>query len=92
MHPGWVDTPGIRTALPGFHSLTRSVLRSPEQGADTMVWLASVNRSRVGTGLFWLDRRPRETVVFPGTGHSDQERMLLWEKLHEYAAPYLISG
>ncbi len=41
MHPGWVDTPGIETALPGFHSLVNSILRTPEQGADTLVWLAA---------------------------------------------------
>ena len=32
MHPGWVDTPGIESSLPGFHSMTKSILRTPEQG------------------------------------------------------------
>ena len=39
MHPGWVDTPGVRTFLPTFRALTRPVIRTPEQGTDTLVWL-----------------------------------------------------
>ena len=41
MHPGWVDTPGVAAALPGFHHVTRPILLSPSQGADTIVWLAT---------------------------------------------------
>jgi NAD(P)-dependent dehydrogenase (short-subunit alcohol dehydrogenase family) len=82
MHPGWVDTPGIQRSLPGFHSLVGSQLRTPEQGADTMVWLALSETAGRSTGRFWLDRRPHETVVFPGTGETEQERQALWKKLH----------
>ena len=39
MHPGWVDTPGLETGLP-FFRLGR-LLRRPEEGADTAVWLAA---------------------------------------------------
>lgn len=87
MHPGWVDTPGIQRSLPGFHSLVGSQLRTPEQGADTIVWLALSETPSRFTGRFWLDRRSHETVVFPGTGESEQERQALWRKLHG-----LISG
>lgn len=82
MHPGWVNTPGIETALPGFHSRLFSVLRSPDQGADTIVWLAASKTAGESTGKFWLDRRPHETVVFPKTGESEQQRQILWEKLN----------
>jgi NAD(P)-dependent dehydrogenase (short-subunit alcohol dehydrogenase family) len=41
MHPGWADTPGVETSLPGFYKVTRRFLRSPEEGADTIVWLAA---------------------------------------------------
>ena len=41
MHPGWADTPGIAASLPGFRRLTRPILRTHEQGADTTVWLAA---------------------------------------------------
>ncbi len=87
MHPGWVDTPGIQRSLPGFHSLVGTQLRTPEQGADTIVWLALSETAARSTGRFWLDRRPHETVVFPGTGESEQERQALRRKLHG-----LISG
>jgi dehydrogenase/reductase SDR family member 12 len=82
MHPGWVDTPGIKRSLPEFHSLVSNLLRTPEQGADTIVWLALSKKAGQSTGRFWLDRRPHETVVFPGTGESDKERQALWHKLH----------
>ncbi|MEX1298391.1 MAG: SDR family NAD(P)-dependent oxidoreductase [Desulfotignum sp.] len=87
MHPGWVDTPGIQRSLPEFHSLVGTLLRTPEQGADTIVWLALSGTAALSTGRFWLDRRPHETVVFPGTGESEDERQALWQKLHG-----LISG
>ena len=46
MHPGWVDTPGIREALPGFYDLVGPILRTPAQGADTIVWLALAREGR----------------------------------------------
>ena len=48
MHPGWVDTPGVAAALPGFHQIMRPVLLSPEQGADTIVWLATAPHDAPG--------------------------------------------
>jgi NAD(P)-dependent dehydrogenase (short-subunit alcohol dehydrogenase family) len=84
MHPGWVDTPGIERSLPEFHQRVKRILRTPEQGADTIVWLASSKRAGQYTGLFWLDRRPHETVIFPGTCESVQERQILWEKLNAF--------
>lgn len=38
-HPGWADTPSVRSALPDFHKRMEGRLRSPEEGADTMIWL-----------------------------------------------------
>jgi len=43
MHPGWVDTPGIAAALPGFHRVMWPLLRTPGEGADTIVWLAAAD-------------------------------------------------
>ncbi|MCB1308976.1 MAG: SDR family NAD(P)-dependent oxidoreductase, partial [Leptospiraceae bacterium] len=40
MHPGWADTAGVQRSLPTFRMLTRPVLRTAEQGADTILWLA----------------------------------------------------
>lgn len=82
MHPGWADTPGVVDSLPGFHRLVGPFLRSPEQGADTMVWLASDDGLPLAeTGKFWLDRRVRDTHKLARTRRSDtaERRGRLWE-------------
>jgi NAD(P)-dependent dehydrogenase (short-subunit alcohol dehydrogenase family) len=86
MHPGWADTPGVQDSLPGFHRLTRAVLRSPEQGADTIVWLAAATEAGNVSGKLWLDREPHLAAIFPGTeGNADQREQLI-EKLSRLAA------
>lgn len=77
MHPGWVDTPGLQDGLPGFARLTRPILRTPEQGADTIVWLAAAPPSEVTNGGFWHDRRARPEHRMPKTREEpgDAERL-----------------
>jgi len=77
-HPGWADTPGVQESLPGFRRVMRPLLRSPEQGADTMAWLAAAPEPREANGAFWLDRRPRATTVLPWTRTPDGEAERLW--------------
>jgi NAD(P)-dependent dehydrogenase (short-subunit alcohol dehydrogenase family) len=80
MHPGWADTPGVQASIPRFHRLAKLGLRTPEQGADTIVWLA-VAESVAGTsGGFWLDRRERDTHLLPGTQSSEHDRQRLWDE------------
>jgi len=71
MHPGWADTPGITTALPRFSRVMRPILRSPDEGADTIVWLATADRRLLGSGRFWHDRRPRPVSRLPWTRERD---------------------
>ena len=78
MHPGWADTPGVETSLPRFYRLTRPLLRTPEQGADTIVWLGAADEPVRRTGLFWHDRRPRPTHLLPWTRETQEERERLW--------------
>lgn len=80
MHPGWVRTPGIVEALPGFTRLMGPALRTPDQGADTIVWLASADPAQLGSGRFWHDRRFRPVYRIPGArpGQPDQPARL-WE-------------
>jgi dehydrogenase/reductase SDR family protein 12 len=88
MHPGWVDTPGIAAALPGFHRLTRPILLSPEQGADTIVWLATAPPARLGSGRFWHDRRARPEYLLPWTRERDPAAAReLWDHLAALTAP-----
>lgn len=78
MHPGWADTPGVRTSLPGFHRLMRPFLRTPAEGADTIVWLAASARGREHSGRFFFDREPRRTHFVPFTREAAEERAALW--------------
>lgn len=86
MHPGWADTPGVEGSLPAFHRLMRAFLRTPEQGADTIVWLASDPAAQAFSGGFYFDREPHVTTVFPFTGGSADLRRELRAKLEEYCA------
>jgi dehydrogenase/reductase SDR family member 12 len=74
MHPGWSDTPGVRSSLPRFYKLTRPLLRTPEQGADTIVWLGAAAEPGRSSGGFWHDRRRRPTHLVPWTRETRQER------------------
>jgi hypothetical protein len=85
MHPGWADTPAVSHSLPKFYEKTRPWLRTPEQGADTIVWLAATPEAAQTTGLFWLDRTPHSTAIFPGTRSSPETQAALRKKLDEYA-------
>jgi NAD(P)-dependent dehydrogenase (short-subunit alcohol dehydrogenase family) len=40
MHPGWADTKVVQNSLSIFSMLTSAILRTPEEGADTIVYLA----------------------------------------------------
>ena len=59
VHPGWADTPGVDESLPIFSTLMGPLLRSPEQGVDTLVWLATTDPATRRPGQLWLDRAPR---------------------------------
>ena len=86
MHPGWADTPGVEDSLPGFHKLMQPLLRSPEQGADTIVWLAADPAAAASSGRFYLDREPHVTTVLPCTGGNARQRRELRARLDEYVA------
>jgi dehydrogenase/reductase SDR family protein 12 len=74
MHPGWSDTRGVRSSLPRFYELTRPLLRTPAEGADTIVWLGAAAEPGRSSGRFWHDRRPRPTHWLPWTRETRQER------------------
>jgi NAD(P)-dependent dehydrogenase (short-subunit alcohol dehydrogenase family) len=83
MHPGWADTPGVETALPGFYRATKHVLRTPEEGADTVVWLAAATEAATVSGAFWLDREQHPSHLSSGTKETEDERRQLLEILAE---------
>ncbi|AUI60443.1 SDR family NAD(P)-dependent oxidoreductase [Amycolatopsis sp. BJA-103] len=78
-HPGWADTPGVATSLPTFQKLTRPILRTPEQGADTFVWLAAAEEPGRYNGMFWHDRVQRPTHYLGKTRETAAQRQELWQ-------------
>jgi dehydrogenase/reductase SDR family protein 12 len=78
MHPGWVDTPGLKSSLPRFYRVTERLLRTPLQGADTIVWLGAASEPARSSGGFWHDRRRRPTHLVPWTKEAPEERERLW--------------
>ena len=79
MHPGWADTPAVASSLPTFRRVMQLVLRTPAEGADTVVWLAASRRARESTGRFFFDREPRSTHRLPTTRERPEDRARLWE-------------
>jgi dehydrogenase/reductase SDR family protein 12 len=83
MHPGWVDTPGVKNSLPGFRRVMNTTLRTPEQGADTIVWLAVAPGLEHETGKFWFDRMARDKHKVGFTQNSSPERQQFWNECHK---------
>jgi NAD(P)-dependent dehydrogenase (short-subunit alcohol dehydrogenase family) len=81
MHPGWVRTPGLSASLPGFDRVMGPILRTPDEGADTIVWLATAAREEIGSGRLFLDRRSRPFDRVPWTRLSARERRDLWAEV-----------
>ena len=81
MHPGWADTPGLAESLPGFQRVMGPLLRTPGEGADTIVWLATTPSLPVPGGRLYLDRRPRPFDRVPQTRLPLEDRAELWEMI-----------
>lgn len=84
MHPGWADTPAVRSSIPRFYRVMRNRLRTPEEGADTVVWLAAA-RATMPSGRFWLDRAPQPTHLLPFTVEEPRDRARLWRTCQRLA-------
>lgn len=60
MHPGWSDTPAVQTSMPSFREKMINKLRTPEEGADTLVWTCCYENietdENTPSGSFFQDR------------------------------------
>lgn len=85
MHPGWASTEGVKTSIKDFYEKNKDTLRTPEEGADTIVWLASsISARKIANGKFWFDRTESSTdFSFAGTTLSKQQREKLWNKVED---------
>ena len=79
MHPGWADTPGLAESLPAFHRFMGPLLRTPAEGIDTILWLATNPDPGPTSGGLFLDRRRRPFDRAPQTRVPAAERRRLWD-------------
>ncbi|KAI8770526.1 dehydrogenase/reductase SDR family member 12 [Biomphalaria glabrata] len=85
MHPGWADTQGVQTSLPGFYNKMKDRLRTEDEGADTVVWLAiSPAAVKYESGLFFQDRKPVPAhLPLAWTKSSSEEETKLIDLLND---------
>lgn len=79
-HPGWVGTDALKEALPAFSGKLNASMRTSEQGADTILWCLEQG-TRLKSGLFWFDRKPRKTTPFFWTKERESDRHALLGEL-----------
>merc|ERR1712183_424289 len=87
MHPGWADTNAVRVAMPDFYEKFEGKWRSPEEGADTICYLATQQFDESRNGKFWLDRAERDTHLtmdFFGVASKD-DRVRFMDNLNKIA-------
>jgi dehydrogenase/reductase SDR family member 12 len=65
--------------MPLFRALTRPVIRTPEHGADTIVWLGSAPEAIQSTGQLRRGRRGRLFTYRLGAGPDDHAASKLWD-------------
>ena len=56
MNPGWVAKTGVSGSMPPFYKWMKNRLRTPSQGAGTIVYLA-LTQSLYPSGELWFDRK-----------------------------------
>ena len=57
-HPGWADTPAVRSAMPEFYEKMKDKLRTAEQGGDCITWLVACDKGALGqSGGFYQDHQ-----------------------------------
>ncbi len=83
MHPGWADTPGLAASLPRFHRIMGPLLRSTDEGIDTIVRLTTLEDPSSAAGRLLLDRRSRPFDRIPATRLSAADRRRLWDAVVE---------
>lgn len=84
LHPGWVATEFAHNNLRGVLSLFRPFYRvfqkltalTPEQGADTIVYLASAPEMEGITGKFFIERREKRSLA---VSYDEGIAKKLWE-------------
>jgi hypothetical protein len=81
----------VQDSIPLFRTLTKPILRTSAQGADTIAWLAAVRSLPEKSGTFWSDREVRSVHKTPMTRRADIEaaRDALWVWCNEVIQPFV---
>lgn len=75
--------------MPGFHQKMKDRLRTSEQGADTIVWLAVADISKQTSGSFYQDRKAVAThLPLAWSKASDSDKDKLMSELEEMASKF----
>lgn len=84
-HPGWSDTPAVRSAMPDFYEKMKDKLRTSEQGSDCISWLVAIEKDELGpTGGFYQDRESiAKHLPLAWSKESQEERTKLIAILDE---------
>jgi len=80
MHPGAVNTrfgTNNRGPMTILFRLSKPFMRTPEQGADTVIWLATSPEIEGVSGRYYSDRKPIEPKKI---ANDPQARRRLWEE------------
>jgi NAD(P)-dependent dehydrogenase (short-subunit alcohol dehydrogenase family) len=76
VHPGLVKGTRLLLDTGGpFRVMTNLVGKTPDQAADTALWLATSPEAAHETGKLWAKRKPLKT---PGQGRDPAARQRLW--------------
>lgn len=84
MHPGWVETKAVRESLPSFHQKMKEHLRTPQEGADTILWLIATSLDQHQSGKFWFDRKCRWIDPLLYTYWGSQKKAKLIDEIELY--------
>lgn len=82
MHPGWVGTEGLREALPGFYRFMQKRLRTPKEGADTIVWCV-LTENAPASGGFYFDRKQVSPYISKKFNPTTSERSELIKQIND---------
>ena len=73
MHPGWAQTPGVKESIPVFNRLMKGRLRTPLEGADTILWLLGTKK-HISSGGLYFDRRKVTEHLLSFTKKSEDKK------------------
>ena len=92
LHPGWVDTPGVKRSLPRFRAALRAILRNEAAGADTALWLAAMRPAQPLGEHLWFDRKARPAHIAAATRVSRDDGAALVTALQAAASSRVTSA